>query len=208
MTGGRPETSLDVALIHAALSGRRESARRLVERLMPVLCASVRRALRAERGGIGNVEDAYDLSQDIWLHLVADGGRRLRAYDPARGISLESYVAILAEREVVSRHRRAAAQKRGGHLKAVPLDDKCPLSSTEPNPEDSTAAQQLVAALHSSLERELPERGRLVWRYTFADGRNAGEVAELIGVNVQVIYNWQHKIRNLARAFFDRQRDS
>ncbi len=191
--------SEDVDLIGRALAGENDAIRHLVHRLMPIVRATVRRALGFAVAGHRLGVEVEDLEQDVWLHLVAQRGRRLSSFRPDRGISLESYVTILAEREVITQLRRRAALKRGRHLQAV-CNDSVP--SPDPTPEQRVADRQLVASLHRSLEAQLPERGRLIWRYTFTDGREPREVAELIGVKVQVVYNWQHKIRQLAREFF------
>ncbi|MGV3621265.1 MAG: helix-turn-helix domain-containing protein [Archangium sp.] len=35
----------------------------------------------------------------------------------------------------------------------------------------------------------------------YSDGLDADETARVLGVNRQVVYNWQHRIRSLAREF-------
>ncbi len=191
----------DALLVSRALREDRAATQELVARLLVVVRAKVRAVLRAPNGTV-DYDLADDISQDVWVHLVSDGARRLLAYDPERGLSLESYVAIVAEREAISRLRRITAQKRGGHLTAVEIDD-LNAASAEPSPEEHLAEQQVATDLGRHLEGALPERGRLVWRYTFHDGRDPTEAARILGVEVQVIYNWQFKIRRLARNFLE-----
>lgn len=187
----------DGALVTRALEGERAAAEALVRRLMPVVQARVRRA-RRRAGAVGG-RDAEDLCQEVWAALLAEGGRRLLAFDPAKGATLEGFVGVLAEREVVSLARHGAAKKRGGHLFAVEVDDG--VATEAPSPEQVVESKDLAARLGAHLDEALPERGQLVLRYAFADGRPAPEVADILGVKVQVVYNWQHKIRGLARRF-------
>lgn len=185
----------DRRLIERALAGEPEAVEVLVKRLMQVIHARVRRqCLRARQG----TEDLDDLVQEIWLKLLADGGARLSAFDPARSASLEGYVGVIAEHEASNLLRLRTAKKRGGHLTAIQGDD---LPAQSPGPEESVEAGELAARLGEHLEQALPPRGLLIFRYAFTDQREPDEVAKMLGVTVQVVYNWQHKIRAAARAF-------
>lgn len=185
----------DRLLIERAIAGDPAAVEILVKRLMQVIQARVRRqCLRARRGA----EDTEDLVQEIWLKLLAEGGSRLLAFDPARNTSLEGYVGVIAEHEASNLLRLRTAKKRGGHLVAIQGED---LPAQSAGPEENVEAGELAARLGEHLEQELPARGLLVFRYAFTDQREPDEVARMLGVTVQVVYNWQHKIRAAARAF-------
>ena len=47
------------------------------------------------------------------------------------------------------------------------------------------------------------QRGWLVFRYMYTDGYDVPEVAAALQTNPQVVYNWRHRIRKEARAFFE-----
>lgn len=137
----------------------------------------------------------------MWLSLIAEGGRKLRAFDPERG-TLEDFVGRTAEREVIDRWRRTMAEKRGGKAQAA---DPEAIERVEggSDPEQKAIGQDLSERLHAHLRENLSEKGMLVFRYVFTDGRPPAEAARLMQVNVQVVYNWQHKIRGLVRTFLD-----
>ncbi|MEQ8981912.1 MAG: sigma-70 family RNA polymerase sigma factor [Deltaproteobacteria bacterium] len=174
-----------------------EALEQLLCRLVPIIRARAARALR--RGPIG-AHDVADLVQEIWIALIADGGRRLLTYDPAHGLTLEGFVGLIAEREIASMQRKVLAKKRGGDLRIV-SDDGLTVAACGGNPEDEAVTNDLAARLAAHLDAQLPVRGRLVWRLAFNDGQSTAEVARNMGVSQQVVYNWQHKIRALARAF-------
>lgn len=194
---GEPDPR-DLALIDRALRGDATALAALVKRLMPVLFARVRRACGTTARAHGAL-DVDDLVQEVWLALVDDDGKLLRAYDPSRGATLEGYVGMVATREVGNIRQRVSAKKRGAHLRAVEEAPDRP--DSRPNPEQDAASRQLAARLGAHLEASLPERGQLVLRYTFNDGLEPAEAAHTMGVSLQVVYNWQHKIRALAREF-------
>lgn len=169
---------------------------------MPVVQARVFRQVR--RGASSNSPE--DLVQEVWKSLFENGGRKLLAYLPERGATLEGFVGRIAEREVQTILRGQNARKRGGHLKPIRLFEEgsgpgVPVRDPGASPEAMTVASDLAAQLGEHLAATLPERGLLVFRYVFTDGLEPGQAARLLGVKVQVIYNWQHKIRSIAQAF-------
>jgi RNA polymerase sigma-70 factor (ECF subfamily) len=91
-----------VSLIARALDGEREAERQLAADLTPTVRASVLRTLRhAGRHGLVR-RDVDDLTQSVWLVLWADGGHILRRWDPARGLALRAFVALLSRRMTIS----------------------------------------------------------------------------------------------------------
>lgn len=188
----------DSRLIDRAMRGDQKAIQILVRRLMPILYARVRASFGRSAVGTHGVED---LVQEIWMILIRDSGAVLRAYDPSRGASLEGYVGMIARREVGNRRQHAAATKRGAHLTVAADQNLTALSDDAPTPEESAEARDLVRRLGAHFCGALPERGWVVLQYAFVDGMPAPEVARAMGVNVQVVYNWQHKIRELARTF-------
>lgn len=191
-----PSASTDVTLIEQTLAGDPEAKQALVKRLLPIIEGRVVRR-------VGRGSDVQDLVQEVWLALFEQGGRKLRAYRPDRGATLEQFVGLITEREVVEMFRRRSAQKRGGHLQAVstnePRGANLELVTSHPGPEEQVVSKNLAARLWARLEKQLAPRGKLVFRLLYTDGLEPGEVARALGVNLQVVYNWQHKIRGLSR---------
>ena len=189
------------SLVRRALARQGADFRVLAARLVPVIRARVRRRLAAYgRTGIG-AHEPDDLTQEIWLTLLDDGGRQLLAYDPHRGMTLEGYVGRIAEREVHNRLVAARAAKRGGDRTEVATDTLPEVPSAAGDPESQIAAQNLAASLSAHLEATLPERGRAILRFLYTDGRSVEEIARVLGIQPQVVYNWQHRIRGAAAAY-------
>jgi RNA polymerase sigma factor (sigma-70 family) len=191
----------DVALVKRAAGGNTAAMKILVRRLMPVIQAHARRGLMRSWGRKLGPHEGQDFVQEIWLALIKDGGRQLLAYDPERGASLEGYVGMIAEREIGNRLQHERAEKRGGRLKAVGEEEAAEVPAELPDPTDRLTARELASRLGAHVSTTLPERGQLVFRYAFTDGYSVEETAQILGVTVQVVYNWQHKIRQTARAF-------
>ncbi|MGF1468647.1 MAG: RNA polymerase sigma factor [Sandaracinaceae bacterium] len=195
--GGRSRE--DVALLQAALAGQPEAAHALVERLHPTIYRRVDRQLRRRGANLrGAVED---LVQHVWEVLLRRDGHVLRAYDPARGASLLTYVGLVAEREVGNELARRRTQKAGGGRVVEDQDEVERSPSPAPSPERDAETADMLEKLAAHLEERLPPKGLLIFRYLYTDGLSPRRAAEILEVTVQVVYNWQHRIRQEARAF-------
>ncbi len=77
--------------------------------LTPVIQARVARvvmrlARHLDRGV--QREEVADLTQDVFLHLLDNDARTLRAWDPARGMSLRNFVGLVAGRHAAAQLTR------------------------------------------------------------------------------------------------------
>ena len=198
-----PVAAADHALLRQMAAGQPAAIRLVTRRLLPVLQARVRRALR--RWTPAHVDDADDVVQKIWLVLLKDGARQLLAYDPERGISLEAYVGLIAEREVRNhiQHESAAIRRPAeGH---AALDEAGEVPTPAPDPEAALMSADFADRLDAHLMAALGPRGQAVLRLVYGDACPPDRAARALGCNLQVVYNWQHRIRALARAFVDGQ---
>lgn len=184
-----------LTLIAAASRKDRAATRTLVERLFPIVRARVR-LVQARRSDLRHL-DAGDLVQQVFVVLLDHDARQLAQWDPARGASLEGFVGMVTEREVGNAGQRAGARQRFEVMTDAPAD--APVDSS--SPEAQTTARDAVSRLGAFLEAQLPVKGRVVLKCLYSDGLDADETARVLGVNRQVVYNWQHRIRSLAREF-------
>lgn len=182
----------DLRLVRKALGGHGGAMRTLVDRLLPVIRARVRRRV------LGAPERREDAVQDVWVYLLADGGRVLKGFDPKKGKSLEGFVGMLTERQIIDLQRKANAAKRGADR--VVHDDQAIISTPDAHtPEDDAITADLIDRLNTHLHSVLSGTGQLVLRLIYTDECSPAEAAEIMGVKVQVVYNWQHRIRTEVR---------
>lgn len=190
----------DRRLVEEALASGGAAWVQLVRRLLPILHARTRRWLWRFGAASGSTE-VEDVAQQVWLKLLEADGRALRAYDPDRGMSLEGYVGLFAEREAGNLVAMSRAQKRGGGRVELLQDSARHQGDATPNPEHHASERDTLRALLSHLDGELPPKGQLVLRLLYMDGNTPAEVADVLGVSLQVVHNWQHRIRGLARTW-------
>lgn len=185
------------ALVASAARGERAALRELTQRLLPVVRARVRR-LQAKRADLRAL-DTGDLIQQVFVCLLDDGARQLTQWDPARGATLEGYVGMISEREVGNSGQKVATRER--HEFTTDAQPDAPVE--QPSPEAQVIARDSAVRLGAWLSEQLPARGQVVLKCLYADGLDPDEAAHALGVNRQVVYNWQHRIRALAREFVE-----
>lgn len=182
----------------------------LVSRLLPVVQTEVGFALL--RGARVESRDprqeVRDFVQEVFVSLLAKDGKTLRAWDPERGRSLDSYVRLIARRQV-------AAILRSG--KKNPWADK-PVAGDElerelPDTHQSTAtaakvesAEQLDRVLERLRER-LDDRGLLLFRMLYVEERSVEEVMAATEMTRDAVYAWRSRFRKLVAKLAVDQRD-
>src|SRR5262245_49790883 len=111
-------------LLTAALAGGREQARELVAGLPPVIRRRVWRVLQRSGRARGQTpaQELDDIVQEIFVVLFEDGAKALRAWDPARGLSLAAFVGLVAERQAISLMRSRKRNPWGDELSGLSAD--------------------------------------------------------------------------------------
>src|SRR5581483_4281601 len=149
-----PGPAVDEAssMIRAALEGDPQATRTLVDRLAPVVQSRVTRGLlrrSPSSGGRDVRQEVEDFTQEVFLSLFRDGGRALRAWDPARGLSLENFVGLLAQ------HQVASILRTGKSSPWVDLPTEAETleraATASPGPEQQVATREMWESLQSQL---------------------------------------------------------
>ncbi len=147
----------DAALAARCLQGSQEAWHELFHRFHgPVITGLVKQLGPGRR----HLDLAEEIGAVFWWALVADGGRRLRAFDPARG-SLAAFLAAVA-RQVRRNYLRSQAPR---------LRRQRPLAADEPAAPG--LADEPAAAWVEPFRATLPARQRAYFD-THLLGRSAG----------------------------------
>ncbi len=185
--------------VQRALAGEEAALARLVDRLTPVVQARVARALlRAGRGAGPRLrQELQDFVQEIFLALFERDGRILRAWDPARGLSLENFVGLVAERQVISLLRSG---RRDPWREDPTLDSELERASPEVGPESAALSKQALERLLERLRESLSPLGWRLFELLYLHERSVDEVERLTGLTSAAIYAWRTRLRRLARS--------
>jgi DNA-directed RNA polymerase specialized sigma24 family protein len=188
-------------LVRSALAGDPAALNRLVAVLTPVIQARVSRTLLAQRfrlaGGRDVRQEVEDRSQDVFLELFSRDAHVLRDWQAERGLSLENFVGLVAERQVLSflRSGRRNPRKEDPSIPPEELEAEVP----EPGPEKVAAIREHLALLLDRLREELSPLGWWLFELLFVQELSVDEVRAASGLSADAVYAWRSRLRSLAR---------
>jgi RNA polymerase sigma-70 factor (ECF subfamily) len=187
-------------LVRRALAGEPTALTRLVAVLTPVVQARVARTLLARRsslaGGRAVRQEVEDLSQDVFLALVSRDSRVLRDWQPERGLSLENFVGLVAERQVVSFLR--SGRRNPWKEDLTPIED-LDTAAPDSGPEEVAAGREELHLLLEGLREALSPLGRQLFELLFVRDLSQKEVMAASGLSADAVYQWRGRLRRLAR---------
>ncbi len=199
MKQGAESPQLTVTRVRAALAGDADAVAQLVDTITPIVQARVARALLRRPHARRDVrQEVADLTQDVFVALFSDDAKALRAWDPARGLSLLNFVGLLAERRVASlmriKHHAAWLQEA-----AADTIEEGPLTAATDAPESLVMSRLTVEHLLEALRASLSPRGLELFYRLYVDEQSVEDVCAATGLNVGAVYQWKRRLGRAAR---------
>lgn len=192
------------AALDRALDGHDEPALGcLVGALTPVVQARVARKLLGHRDRSGRLRDVRqevdDLSQEVFLALFQDDARILRSWQPGRGLSLENFVGLVAERQAVSilRSGRRTPWREDPTL-ADDLDRAAGGDDGE-SAEEALISRDTLGRLLDRLAEELSPLGRFLFDLLLVEETPVAEAITATGMSADALYAWRSRLKRTAR---------
>jgi RNA polymerase sigma factor (sigma-70 family) len=194
------DLSLDV--LRAALGGDRAALRTFVDGMTPIIQSRVVRALLRRRilaAGRDARQEVEDMTQDVFGALFAHDGRALRAWDPARGLSLANFVGLIAERQIASMLRSG----RRNPWRDVPEELDAIEAGTDlvPDAEPQIHSRRTLEALLDRMRSSLSPRGLELFQRLYVDEEPIEDVAKRMQMTREAIYAWRNRVGKLLIAF-------
>lgn len=193
-----PARHPDVVTRDDAIRGDHAAIRTLVGRIVPIIQARVARCLacHGRPEARRNVrEEVADLTQEVLASLFAHGGRVLAAWAPEKGLSLNNFVGLVAQREALSLLRT----RRHSPWTEEPTEDMGPLLPVISGPEERLASRQALGAVLSWLEAHLSPLGLELFELLIVQDLDAAEVVERTGLSRDAVYAWRSRLEKLIR---------
>jgi RNA polymerase sigma-70 factor (ECF subfamily) len=191
-----------VELVADALARRAQAAHKLVGLLHPVVEARVARVLwRTRQSSSRNVrQEVEDMTQDVFAFLFEEEGKALRAWDPERGLSLQNFVGLLAERHAVSMLRSG---RRTPFKDLTALDNRDELRGEVSDPEPAAVSRDLLAVLLDRLRLALTPLGMNLFQLLYVEERAPEEVAASARMSLDAVYAWRSRLRKIVATLAD-----
>jgi RNA polymerase sigma-70 factor (ECF subfamily) len=134
-------------------------------------------------------EDTTEIFADVCLNLLRDDMRKLRAYDPARGSKLGSWLGLISIHTAYDFLRSHARQPLLDRL-----DGAVERASVEAGPEEQVIAHERWQHVGRMLE-DFSDRDRTFVELYFERGLEPDAVAEAMNISVKTVYSKKNKIR-------------
>jgi RNA polymerase sigma-70 factor (ECF subfamily) len=181
-------------LVRRALEGERAAIEALVRELSPVVQSRVATALW--RRGHNSRQELEDLTQEVLMDVFTGEARVLASWEPERGLSLASFVGLVAQRSVASalRSRRrspfAHEPTDPGALDATPDSARAGAA-----PERSAAARELLRLLLDRLHTELSPKALEMFYRLYVWQEEPELVARETGSKLEAVYQWRSRLK-------------
>lgn len=187
-------------LVKRALAGDQAAQTQLVAELTPVVQARVARTLLARRSHLGGGRDVRqeveDLTQDVFLALFARQGHILRSWQAERGLSLENFVGLVAERQARSFLRSG---RRNPWKEDPTAAEDLDITDPERGPEEVTASREQLSLLLERLREKLSPLGHQIFVLLFVQEMSVAETMAESGLSADAVYAWRSRLRRLTR---------
>jgi RNA polymerase sigma-70 factor (ECF subfamily) len=184
-------------LIGRALLREPAAVRALVDQLSPVIERRVAAALWRRAPGRDVRTEVQDLTQEVFLSLFAGEGKALRAWDPARGMSLANFVGLLAQHQVSSILRTGRTQPfRDEPTEAATLER---VPDVGPAPEAVVGSREQMSRLLGRVRAQLSPRGLELFQRLIVDDEPLDAVAAATGLTRDALYQWRSRLGKLVR---------
>jgi RNA polymerase sigma factor (sigma-70 family) len=195
----------DRAFIRPALAGGEPALSSLVSRLTPIIQARATRCLlRCGRAsGERARQEMKDLVQQVFLALFEGGGKILASWEPERGLSLNNFVGLVTERQVLSILRSG---KRDPWKEDPTMVEELDRPSPEAGPERLAASREQLEQLLERLREALSPLGWQLFDLLYLQERSVTEVEQATGLSAAAVYAWRSRLRRLAQDLLDEPR--
>jgi RNA polymerase sigma-70 factor (ECF subfamily) len=134
-------------------------------------------------------DDLDEIFCELCLNLWRDDKKKLRAYDPERGVKLSTWLGLLAINTAYDHLRRRARYP----LLAAGEDRSPDPADAGPGPLERLIAGEERALLQRLLGR-LSDRDRRFVQLYYGSGLEAEHIAEQMHISVKTVYTKKHKI--------------
>lgn len=186
---GPATAEAEMALVRGLIAGTPASWREFTRRYARLIETCIAR-VTIRFPGLTGADDVHEVYALFCLNLLANDRRRLRSFDPAKGMRLGSWFGLLAVHTAYDYLRSLRRQPAGPCI-----DEFADLAAPIPEPAETCDSRKQAHQL-SQLMAELSDRDREFMSLYFGQGLSPEQVAKRMGISVKTVYTKKHKIRS------------
>jgi RNA polymerase sigma-70 factor (ECF subfamily) len=197
-------SAIDAALVAPVLAREPKAMRQFVREAKIIVEARVARTLlrvgrrQAQRDAR---QEIADIAQEVFLHLFERDGAVLRAWDPARGLSLANFVGLVAERDAIAilrSGRRSPWTEDPTDFADASTGEA--LADGAPSMQRVVQSRDMLLTIVDRLKAELSPRGFEIFVRLYVDEASVDEVCEGFAMQPDAVYAWRSRLAKRVRA--------
>jgi RNA polymerase sigma-70 factor, ECF subfamily len=186
----------DNDLLEAAMGRDGRAWQELLRRYRPLIFRCILRVVK-RYGAQLSTEDVDEIFGDVCVSILHNDMHKLRAWDPARGARLGSWLGLLAI-NVTHDHLRQVSRRPHVVRLEPARDPDGDAIAEQPAPEPSALDRLLEQERRSMLRhllRDFSLRDRRFVELYYGAGLSPEEVAAQMGISVKTVYSKKNKVR-------------
>ena len=185
----------DGTLLQSVLGKDQKAWNELVRRFRSLIYRCITK-VAAKYDAVLSNEDANEIFSDVCVNILRDDMRKLRAWDPARGSKLGSWLGLLAINTTYDYLRATTRRPILDKLGDVHADVH---ASPEPSALDELLDKERWTSLNA-LMSDFSDRDRRFVELYYARGLLPEEVAVAMQISVKTVYSKKNKVRSKLEA--------
>lgn len=186
--------STDISLVQQLLRGDPDARKAMIERLQPTVRQRVSRVLGRQRNP--TVYDANDLLQDVMMMLLERQERILGLWDPGRGLSLDNFIGMVAQRTATTILRSG---RKAGWAEQPTEDEALPLEPGADSPESHFAQKEELEIILARVRARLSARGAELMDALIDAPETVEQVRERLNMSTSAVHSFKSRLRSLWR---------
>ena len=183
------EELTDMALLEVVLAQQEHAWRELIRRFRGLIFRCIGKVLCRYETVLSN-EDINEIFSEVCFNLVRNDMKKLRAYDPARGCKLGSWIGLISINTAYDHLRVTARQPLLDRIEGV-----IERVDQHPDPLDRLLEKERLSHLNS-LATDFSDKDQRFLELYYGRGMKPSEVARVMNISVKTVYSKKNKIRN------------
>jgi RNA polymerase sigma factor (sigma-70 family) len=173
----------EIELIQGCIAGDKKRWTIFVEQYNKLIYHTIYKTLRANATAT-DPDDINDLFQEIFTSFCANNCKKLRMFDPHRGVSLASWLRMITVRTTIDHLRKR---------RPVTALDELPVEPSQTGGQEEVLDEESLKMLRGVVE-QLPPGDKLLIELAFMRELPAEEVAGILDISLTAFYTRKNRV--------------
>ena len=173
----------DHELLKGCISVSKKEWDSFLDKYSKLIYHTIYKTLRVHEAPL-NPDDVNDLFQEVFASFCANDFKKLRAFDPARGCSLPSWLRMITVRMTIDHLRKE---------RPLTSMEELTIEPTQAGDQETIIDEESTGDLRELLE-ELPAKDKLLIELSFMRELPPEEVAQTLHISVGAFYTRKNRV--------------